>query len=76
MAWNSGWDDIFRKHEWGKYPSENLVRYVGRNFYTVKDRSAITILEVGCGTGANLWYLAREGFSVYGIDGSNVAIEL
>ncbi|MFD2881200.1 class I SAM-dependent methyltransferase [Paenibacillus rhizoplanae] len=23
------------------------------------------ILEVGCGTGANLWYVAREGFFQY-----------
>jgi SAM-dependent methyltransferase len=35
----------------------------------------MTVLEVGCGTGSNIWYLAREGFQVYGIDGSAVAIE-
>jgi cyclopropane fatty-acyl-phospholipid synthase-like methyltransferase len=28
------------------------------------------VLELGCGSGANLWYLAREGFATTGIDGS------
>lgn len=74
MAWNSGWDDIFRQHEWGKYPSEELIRFIARNFYQVTSRLDVAILEVGCGPGANLWYLAREGFLIYGIDGSGVAI--
>jgi SAM-dependent methyltransferase len=34
----------------------------------------VRILELGCGPGANLWYLAREGFSAAGIDGSGTAI--
>lgn len=29
---------------------------------------------MGCGPGANCWYLAREGFCVYRIDGSTIAI--
>jgi SAM-dependent methyltransferase len=32
------------------------------------------VLEIGCGPGANLWYLAREGFAAHGIDGSAVAL--
>jgi ubiquinone/menaquinone biosynthesis C-methylase UbiE len=34
----------------------------------------VRVLEVGCGTGSNLWFAAREGFSVAGIDGSASAI--
>jgi ubiquinone/menaquinone biosynthesis C-methylase UbiE len=68
------WNDIFQKNEWGKYPSEELVRFIAKNFYSVSERSTVKLLEVGCGTGANLWFMAREGFSVYGIDISNVAI--
>jgi SAM-dependent methyltransferase len=75
MSWNTDWDDIFEKNEWGKYPPEDLIRFVGRNYYKVKDRSRVRILEVGCGPGANVWYVAREGFSAYGIDGSKVAID-
>jgi SAM-dependent methyltransferase len=31
-------------------------------------------LEIGCGAGNNLWFAAREGFRVAGIDGSESAI--
>jgi SAM-dependent methyltransferase len=72
--WDAVWEDIFRSRDWGKYPSEDLIRFVARNFYQVADRSSVRLLEVGCGPGANLWYLAREGFSFVGIDGSETAI--
>lgn len=75
MAWDPIWEKVFREKDWGKYPGEDFIRFVARNFYRAEDRSKIKILEVGCGTGANLWYMAREGFSVYGIDGSPTAIE-
>ena len=61
--WNKVWEKVFRENEWGKYPSESLIRFVARNFYKADDRFAVKILEVGCGTGANLWYMLREGFS-------------
>lgn len=69
------WDSIFSTQEWGKYPGESLIRFIARRFYKAPDRSRIKILEIGCGPGANIWYLAREGFHVYGIDFSAVAIE-
>jgi len=74
MAWDEHWEKVFRENEWGKYPAESLIRFVARNFY-LRDRSNTRILEVGCGPGANIWYLAREGFDAYGIDGSETAIE-
>ena len=74
MGWNKVWEDVFQKHEWGKYPSESLIRFVAKNFYS-KNRAKIRILEVGCGPGANVWYMAREGFCVCGIDGSSTAID-
>ena len=75
MAWDPAWERTFQENEWGKYPEESLVRFVARNFYKAHSRQEIKILEVGCGPGANLWYMAREGFSVYGIDGSVTAVE-
>jgi SAM-dependent methyltransferase len=74
MSWEQVWEDIFKTQAWGKYPSENLIRFVARNFYSAPDRGQIRILEVGCGPGANIWFLAREGFSFVGIDGSGTAI--
>ena len=55
---------------------ESLIRFVARNFYSAEDRSAVRILEIGSGPGANLWYCAREGFSVWGIDGSPTAVKI
>ena len=73
-SWDPVWDRVFSENAWGKYPAENLIRFVARNFYRAK-RAEVRILEVGCGTGANLWYCSREGFDAYGIDGSAIAIE-
>ncbi len=70
MSWNPIWEDIFAERDWGQYPPEELIRFIARRFYAVPDRSQIKILEIGCGQGANIWYLAREGFEAYGIDGS------
>lgn len=75
MVWDPVWEEVFRSQAWGKYPGEDLIRFVARNFYAAPERSAVRILEVGCGPGANLWFMAREGFAVYGIDGSATAIE-
>lgn len=67
------WELIHREKEWGKYPSEEVVRFVARNYYS-KDRAATRLLDAGCGTGAITWYMAREGFDVYAFDGSATAI--
>ncbi|EHE0559495.1 class I SAM-dependent methyltransferase [Campylobacter upsaliensis] len=69
------WEEIFSKKEWGKYPSESVIRFIARNFYNVQDRSKINILELGLGTGANLWFCAREGFKVSGIEWSKTGLE-
>ena len=69
------WDDIFQQKEWGKYPPIALVKFIATNFYGATTRKDVKILEVGSGPGANLWYCAREGFSVYALDGSQTAID-
>lgn len=73
-SWDSTWEKVFKEREWGKYPTEELIRFIAGNFYRVKDRKSIRILDAGCGAGACTWYLAREGFSVYGIDGSKTGV--
>jgi ubiquinone/menaquinone biosynthesis C-methylase UbiE len=74
-TWDPVWENTFRSKEWGKYPQEHVVRFIARNFYSADDRHAIRLLEIGCGPGANVWFMAREGFSVSGIDGSSTAIQ-
>ena len=73
--WNKKWEQIHQRQDWGKYPPEELVRFVARNYYKVKDRSKVSFLDLGCGLGAASWYLAREGFDVWGIDGSKTSID-
>ena len=57
--WNSGWNKVFKNSDWGKYPGEELVRFIARKYYDVPNRKVIKILELGCGTGANIWFMAR-----------------
>lgn len=73
-SWDPVWEDVFRNSEWGKYPGESLIQFIARNFYK-RNRPEVKLLEVGCGTGANVWYMSREGFDVTGIDGSETAIK-
>jgi len=75
-SWDNRWEKEFQSQQWGKYPPEELVRFIARNFYKAVKRKDIKILDLGCGTGAGIWYLAREGFSTFGIDGSKTAISI
>ncbi|MCM1185083.1 MAG: class I SAM-dependent methyltransferase [Lachnoclostridium sp.] len=68
------WEKVHHDREWGKYPSEPVIRFVARNYYN-KDRKNVKILDFGCGQGACTWYLAREGFDTYAFDGSASAIQ-
>ncbi len=73
-AAGSYWERVFAARPWGSYPAEELVRFIARNFRAAPDKSSVQVLEIGCGPGSNIWYLAREGFTVAGIDGSPTAI--
>ena len=69
------WDSIFSDREWGKYPPEYVVRHFLGTFRHHEQRAGIRVLDLGCGPGACTWFLAREGFKVYAIDGSTVALK-
>ena len=56
------------------YPWDMVVSFVFRHAPRDRARADVHILEVGCGTASNLWFAAREGFSVAGIDASAAAI--
>lgn len=70
------WEDVYNKGEQlNNYPYDQIVSFIFRNYPKDKNRSDINILELGCGAGNNLWFAAREGFKVTGIDWSKSAIE-
>lgn len=68
------WEAVHQKRAWGRYPSVDLVRFVAQHYYHLEPHANVRFVEVGCGAGANVWFLAREGFSVCGIDFSPKAI--
>ena len=47
-----------------------MIRFVVNNYYNFKNRHDVRILDLGCGAGGNIWYLSREGFDSFGVDGS------
>jgi len=32
MVWDKIWDKVFTEHEWGRYPAENLIRFIANNY--------------------------------------------
>jgi SAM-dependent methyltransferase len=75
----SSFDPIWRE----KYARGHVVRcpydivfsFIYRNVRTNTERSQVRILEVGCGSGNNIWFGATEGFNMTGVDASQEAIE-
>lgn len=61
-----------------RYPNEALIQFLARHYFVFSrtKRRRIKILELGCGSGANLWMIAREGFNTYGTDDAPTALKL
>jgi ubiquinone/menaquinone biosynthesis C-methylase UbiE len=61
-----------------RYPNEELVRFLARNFFklTREERGRVSILDAGCGPCSNLWVVAREGFDAHGVDLSPESLRL
>ena len=76
MGLDPRWQQIFSTRAWGKYPAEEFIRFLAGHYYQVPERHAVKVFEAGFGTGANLWYAAREGFTVCGLEGAQAGWEL
>jgi SAM-dependent methyltransferase len=75
---DSTWDEIYQKghrHQ-NRYPFDTVVRFVFSHSPKDIPRNEVSVFEIGCGVGNNLWFAAREGFQVSGIDASKAAINL
>ena len=70
------WEENYRKGRYNEYPHDLIVSAVARNYYKYKDRSAIKVLDLGCGGGNNTVFLAEQGFDTYCIDGAPTAIKI
>lgn len=75
-GWDPEWENIFQSEAWGRYPSENVVRFIGRETKDVSDRSSLKALEIGSGSGPQIWFFAREGLETHGVEGSPTAVEI
>ncbi|EDU36134.1 class I SAM-dependent methyltransferase [Clostridium sporogenes] len=70
------WEEIYSKgQQLNRYPFDCVVSFIFKNYPRNKQKKDIKILEVGCGAGNNLWFAAREGFNVTGIDISESVID-
>lgn len=49
------------------YPHDKVIQFCLRN-YPPQIRNLTRVLDLGCGTGANTWFLSREGFLVTATD--------
>jgi len=68
------WEEKYALGHQQRYPWDDVVSFVFRNTPRNLPAKDIHILEVGCGTGGNVWFAAREGYTIAGIDGSRSAI--
>lgn len=64
-------DDIYGKgRHLNLYPYDSVVSYIFRFASRFGSRKDVSILEIGFGAGNNIWFMAREGFTAAGIEGS------
>jgi SAM-dependent methyltransferase len=75
-SFNDVWEyGIFKKdRQLNLYPHNSVVSFLLKE--RLERRRKMKVLEVGCGTGNNIWMAAREGYQVYGVDGSKSAIKI
>jgi len=74
ITWNKkAWDKIFKREN---KPFITFHKDMPKIVKFLKERNGEKILDLGCGTGRHLIYLARHGFDVYGIDISRYGIKI
>lgn len=69
-GFDAGWDEVYSAGgQLNRYPADGVVSFA-HHLLSGRERPLTRVLEVGCGAGNNLWFFAREGFEVTGVDGS------
>jgi 2-polyprenyl-3-methyl-5-hydroxy-6-metoxy-1,4-benzoquinol methylase len=73
------WETIYKEYENKRYESYNILtphKDFDKVIKIFKDKRVKRVLDLGCGIGRHIKYLAQRGFEVYGIDGAKKAIEI
>lgn len=67
------WENLHSQNRFRpKYPAEAIVQFVFRNFDRDKSNK---ILDLGCGAGRHVYFMASENIDAYGIDISKNGID-
>jgi ubiquinone/menaquinone biosynthesis C-methylase UbiE len=65
-AMQKKWEELHQRARFRpKYPAESVVQFVLRNFKRDKQNK---ILDLGCGAGRHVCFLAEENFDTFGTD--------
>ena len=75
-TWENSFQEQIARRAYNTAPVEAVVRNVA---YYLRDRGSeegLDFLEMGCGAGPNLMWLAQRGITVTGVDISPTALEL
>jgi 2-polyprenyl-3-methyl-5-hydroxy-6-metoxy-1,4-benzoquinol methylase len=73
-SFDKKWDEVYTNgQQLNEFPYTDLVSFYYNKFK--KNTEKLNILEVGCGAGNNLEFLAEMGHTVYGVDASEKVIE-
>jgi len=76
QQWEKEWDKFYADGAdivW--HPSESVIRFINS---TVKkgNKKVERVLDIGCGNGRHIVYLAREKWNVYGLDISQKSLDI
>lgn len=77
--WERSFEEQIAKHAYNTSPVESVIRnvaYYMRSRYSQDEWKNLHFLEIGCGAGPNLVWLAEKGVKVSGIDIASNALEL
>lgn len=74
MGFSQEWDDTYQKSKHlSIWPWSDLVSYVMR--YCRPSDSNFSVLEIGCGAGANIPFFKHLGVRYYSVDASQAIVE-
>lgn len=79
QLWEKSFEDQVAQQAYNTAPVEALARtmaYYLRARHADKDLSGLHMMEMGCGAGPNLLWLAKKGIKVSGVDISPTALQL